>query len=91
MCASALRQLRFKKVYFGCWNDKFGGCGGVVDVHQELVFQSEASTKEDPFEARMCWLIAVVVMIGRVQRIRLWKSKEAISSPRRFCFCDGFT
>lgn len=37
MCGSALRQMRFKKVYFGCWNDKFGGCGGVVNIHEEWV------------------------------------------------------
>ncbi|KAL7751834.1 tRNA(adenine34) deaminase [Sorochytrium milnesiophthora] len=33
MCASALRQLRIRKVYFGCGNDRFGGCGSVLDVH----------------------------------------------------------
>jgi tRNA-specific adenosine deaminase 2 len=27
MCASALRQLRVRRVVFGCGNDKFGGCG----------------------------------------------------------------
>jgi len=27
MCASALRQLRVRRVLFGCGNDKFGGCG----------------------------------------------------------------
>ncbi|KAI9018384.1 cytidine deaminase-like protein, partial [Hyaloraphidium curvatum] len=35
MCASALRQLRFRNVFFGCWNEKFGGCGGVTRVHAE--------------------------------------------------------
>lgn len=33
MCASLLRQLRIKKVYFGAVNDKFGGCGGVFNIH----------------------------------------------------------
>lgn len=27
MCASALRQLQVRHVFFGCRNDKFGGCG----------------------------------------------------------------
>ncbi|KAF8451790.1 cytidine deaminase-like protein [Terfezia claveryi] len=26
MCASALRQLKIRAVYFGCLNDRFGGC-----------------------------------------------------------------
>ncbi|KAI0434804.1 hypothetical protein F5Y09DRAFT_294859 [Xylaria sp. FL1042] len=33
MCASLLRQLAIKKVYFGAVNDKFGGTGGVFRVH----------------------------------------------------------
>ncbi|KAI9152406.1 tRNA(adenine34) deaminase [Blastocladiella emersonii ATCC 22665] len=33
MCASALRQLGVRRVYFGCGNDRFGGCGSVVPVH----------------------------------------------------------
>ena len=33
MCASALRQLGIKEVYFGCGNDRFGGCGSVLGVN----------------------------------------------------------
>lgn len=33
MCASLLRQLKIKKVYFGAVNDKFGGTGGVFSIH----------------------------------------------------------
>ncbi|KAL7947967.1 hypothetical protein V8C42DRAFT_316274 [Trichoderma barbatum] len=33
MCASLLRQLSIKKVYFGAVNDKFGGTGGVFSIH----------------------------------------------------------
>ncbi|KAF2723093.1 cytidine deaminase-like protein [Polychaeton citri CBS 116435] len=35
MCASALRQFRIRAVYFGCLNDRFGGCGGVMTVHDD--------------------------------------------------------
>ncbi|RMY48483.1 hypothetical protein D0865_08061 [Hortaea werneckii] len=35
MCASALRQYRIRAVYFGCLNDRFGGCGGVMTVHAD--------------------------------------------------------
>ncbi|KAI5999316.1 cytidine deaminase-like protein [Pisolithus orientalis] len=33
MCASALRQLGIKQVFYGCENDKFGGCGSVLGVN----------------------------------------------------------
>jgi tRNA-specific adenosine deaminase 2 len=35
MCASALRQYRIRAVYFGCLNDRFGGCGGVMQIHSD--------------------------------------------------------
>ncbi|KAG0627610.1 hypothetical protein M758_2G215000 [Ceratodon purpureus] len=35
MCASALSLLGFRKVYYGCGNDRFGGCGSVLDIHTD--------------------------------------------------------
>lgn len=35
MCASALRQLKIRAVYFGCANDRFGGCGSVLNVNSD--------------------------------------------------------
>lgn len=32
MCADALGQLGVRSVTYGCSNDRFGGCGSVVDV-----------------------------------------------------------
>lgn len=34
MCASLLRQAGVRKVYFGAQNDKFGGTGGVLNIHR---------------------------------------------------------
>ncbi|KAF8727172.1 hypothetical protein AX14_007540 [Amanita brunnescens Koide BX004] len=36
MCASALRQLGIKEVFYGCENERFGGCRGVISVNDEL-------------------------------------------------------
>jgi len=33
MCAGALSLVGVRKAYFGCPNDKFGGCGSVMPVH----------------------------------------------------------
>ena len=35
MCASALRQIGLRKVVFGAANDKFGGCGSVLSIHDD--------------------------------------------------------
>lgn len=36
MCASALRQLSIRRVFFGAANERFGGCGSVLRVNQDL-------------------------------------------------------
>lgn len=36
MCASALRQMGIKEVFYGCANDRFGGCGSVLGVNERL-------------------------------------------------------
>ena len=37
MCASALRQMGIKEVYYGCGNERFGGCGSVLGVNEESI------------------------------------------------------
>jgi len=37
MCSSALRQLGIKRVFYGCANDRFGGCEGVLSVNKGYV------------------------------------------------------
>ncbi|KAF8029378.1 hypothetical protein BT93_E1929 [Corymbia citriodora subsp. variegata] len=33
MCAAALSIIGIKAVYYGCANDKFGGCGSILSLH----------------------------------------------------------
>ena len=35
MCAGALRQYHIRAVYYGCANERFGGAGSVMMVHQD--------------------------------------------------------
>lgn len=43
MCSSALRQLGIKEVFYGCGNERFGGCGSVLGVNEGLVSCSFSS------------------------------------------------
>lgn len=43
MCAFALRLVGLCNVVFGCRNDRFGGCGSVLDVHTKALQLSSAS------------------------------------------------
>jgi tRNA-specific adenosine deaminase 2 len=33
-CAAALSMMGIRKVYFGCKNDRFGGCGSLLNLHR---------------------------------------------------------
>lgn len=33
MCADALNRMKIGRVVFGCRNDKFGGCGSILSLH----------------------------------------------------------
>eukprot|EP00527_Entomoneis_sp_CCMP2396_P008383 CAMPEP_0198146814 /NCGR_PEP_ID=MMETSP1443-20131203/31574_1 /TAXON_ID=186043 /ORGANISM="Entomoneis sp., Strain CCMP2396" /LENGTH=261 /DNA_ID=CAMNT_0043810895 /DNA_START=65 /DNA_END=850 /DNA_ORIENTATION=- len=35
MCAAALAEVGIGRVIFGCRNDKFGGCGSILNLHEE--------------------------------------------------------
>ena len=35
MCAGALRLMKLKAVVYGCANERFGGCGSVLNVHTD--------------------------------------------------------
>jgi tRNA-specific adenosine deaminase 2 len=49
MCASLLRQLGIRKVYFGAVNDKFGGTGGVFRIHMNAdQYTTSTATTQGP-------------------------------------------
>eukprot|EP00898_Chlorokybus_atmophyticus_P007802 jgi/Chlat1/8022/Chrsp7S07761 len=35
MCAASLSILGVKRVYYGCGNDRFGGCGSILSLHED--------------------------------------------------------
>jgi tRNA-specific adenosine deaminase 2 len=39
MCAAAIAKLKIKQVYFGCHNDRFGGNGSILSVHNDSLIK----------------------------------------------------
>jgi len=35
MCMAVLRTVGIQKVVYGCKNERFGGCGSVMDIHED--------------------------------------------------------
>jgi tRNA-specific adenosine deaminase 2 len=47
MCASSLFLLKIKKVYFGCKNERFGGCGSVYSINKIYNYDEELFLNQD--------------------------------------------
>ena len=58
MCASLLRQFGIRKVYFGAANDRFGGTGGVMNIHN-------CDAVDPPYEVSGGWLREEAIMMLR--------------------------
>jgi tRNA-specific adenosine deaminase 2 len=73
MCASLLRQFGVKRVFFGASNEKFGGTGGVLNIHQsngapedEMGEDGREWRKEGDYEVSGGWLREeAIVMLRR--------------------------
>ena len=48
MCACALRLAGICQVVYGCDNERFGGCGSVLDVHNKPLCTQPTVTAEKP-------------------------------------------
>ncbi|CAK9440357.1 uncharacterized protein LODBEIA_P44570 [Lodderomyces beijingensis] len=70
MCASYLRQLHFGKVVFGCGNDRFGGAGTILSVHNDREFANA------PFQA-----LDGICRTEAIQLLRNFYIQENESAP----------
>jgi tRNA-specific adenosine deaminase 2 len=77
MCASLLRQLGVRKVYFGAGNEKFGGTGGVLNIHR-------ANGRRLPESGEMADANREMWEKGDYEVSGGWLREEAIVMLRRF-------
>ncbi len=47
MCAAALGRIAVRRVIFGCHNEKFGGCGSILSLHDGVYPISAGVLKEE--------------------------------------------
>jgi tRNA-specific adenosine deaminase 2 len=73
MCASALRQLGIKEVYYGCGNERFGGCGSVLGVNEDGFHPMYPG-----YSAKMGYLRNEAIMVLR--RFYLTENKNGMST-----------
>jgi len=59
MCAAALRLLKVPTVVFGCYNDRFGGCGSTLNIDKDPIpiFPTLKSVQDKEYENRAIVLL----------------------------------
>jgi tRNA(Arg) A34 adenosine deaminase TadA len=67
MCASALAQLGVPRIWFGCRNDRFGGCGTVLDSYG-LSLQPGGGKSPAPAAAAACWVASTAAAAAARRR-----------------------
>ncbi|KAK1922625.1 putative tRNA specific adenosine deaminase [Papiliotrema laurentii] len=76
MCASALRQIGIGRVIYGCGNDRFGGCGSVINVNS-----SEMLDTHPPFVAEGGFYREEAIMLLR--RFYMSENQNAPNPKRK--------
>lgn len=52
MCARILRNLKIRTVYYGCPNERFGGCGSVLSIHEtDIINEPKLTVKNEYLNA----------------------------------------
>lgn len=77
MCASLLRQFGIRKVYFGAANDRFGGTGGVMNIHS-------CPAVDSSYEVSGGWLREEAIMMLR----RFYVQENGKGELPYFCYFD---
>ena len=73
MCAGALRQMEIPLVVFGCRNDRFGGCGSIVDIANNKLLSSNLGPTFD--------YIAGVLAEEAVELLKSFYKGENLNAP----------
>lgn len=87
MCASLLQQFGIRKVWYGAVNDKFGGNGGVLNIHvgngkfdaSEVTGEGEGENRKEKSNE-----VGIAKQEGDYEVSGGWLREEAIVILRRF-------
>ena len=61
-CAAALARVHIGRVFFGCRNDRFGGCGSLMHLHQPDALPSSSTHAGYPIYSGILEQEAIVLL-----------------------------
>ena len=74
MCAAALKKVRIKKVVFGCHNNRFGGCGSILNLHRSD--ESNGKVEQHGYE-----IVSGVLANEAISLLRSFYNRENLHAP----------
>jgi len=82
MCAAAMRMLGIRRVIYGCANERFGGCGSVLDVNSDESgsFESRLICERDVILAPFAIELLKSFYLGENPNAPVPKRKERTST-----------
>ena len=84
MCAAALATVKIGRVIFGCRNDRFGGCGSLLNLHQKEEEKDDSNNNNGKKSSSTSSLAQGYTIKSSVLE------KEAISLLRKFYDRENF-
>lgn len=92
MCASALAQIGIRRVVFGASNDRFGGCGSVLSIHEQTYCKLLDLTRSEFDSGYHCYTVVRGVekerSIALLQRFYNRENEKAPDEKRRRKACS---
>ena len=76
MCAAALAQVKIGRVVFGCHNDKFGGCGSILNLHEEGADSESVTSTYEGYPIQ-----SGVLKEEAIQLLQSFYSRENFNAP----------
>ena len=73
MCSAALAQVGIGRVVFGCRNDRFGGCGSILSLHNDT---SLANNNHTPYP-----IVEGVLKEEAIRLLRSFYDRENVHAP----------
>lgn len=81
MCSYALRLSKLTKVVFGCYNERFGGCGSVLNIHDVPVGAPVEHTTDQLLELSAIEFQSGVLKDEAVSLLQMFYEGENPNAP----------
>lgn len=82
MCAAAIRLLNITRVVYGCVNERFGGCGSILNIHSDHYNAPTESCSIDQWSSKPFELLSEVYAEQAVDLLQRFYLQTNPNAPK---------